>query len=550
MNKSCQNCTQEFEVDSIDQVFYERMKVGAPTFCPTCRMQRRLATRNDRFLYKTKSALSSDSIITMYNPSHGFTVYEHKEWWSDDWDPLKYGRNFDFNKPFFEQFAQLQKVVPRFNIFNSQSENSDYVNYVTHSKNCYLTYGSWFIEDCMYCHTMNECKNCLDCIFVDKSELCYESVDCGEDFRAFFCQNCQNVSDCYFCFDCRGCRNCIGCYNLKNQEYNILNKKVSKEEFEKPKAKFGSCNSLQELKKYFEETIKKEAVHRDTIRENNHNATGDLLFNCKNAKHCFSTYRSEDIAYSARCFDQKDSYDFDAGGKGELLYENMSNDFSFNSISCTTSEYMINAHYCDLCFHCEDCFGCVGLRHKKYCIFNKQYSEEEYKELSAKIIEHMKKPSSGGQACEWGEFFPIKYSPFAYNETFAQEHYPLTKEEALSKDYKWQEDEDTTPQPQTYEIPDDIKAVPDQILNEVLVCESCNKNYKILDHELKFYRKENLAIPHICHNCRYSERFLKRPPRHLWDRTCSHCEKPIQTSYSPDKNFKIYCEECYLKEVY
>jgi hypothetical protein len=544
MGKSCKNCTQNFDIDETDKAFYAKMKVSDPSLCPTCRMQRRLAARNDRFLYKSKSALSGEHLITMYNPKNNFTVYEHKEWWSDKWDSLKYGRDFDFSKPFFEQFADLQKVVPRFNIFNSNSENSDYVNYATNTKNCYLMFGSWFLEECFYGQTMNECKNCFDSLFLDKSELCYENIDCGENFRAFFCQNCQNNSDCYFCFDCRGCRNCIGCYNLKNQEYRIANKKVSKEEFEIAKAKFGSYKSLQEFKKYFEEGIKNEAIHRSFIGENNHNATGELLFNCKNAKYCFSVYRSEDVAYSARCFDQKDSYDFEAGGKGELLYENMSNDFSFNSISCTTAEYMINAHYSDLCFHCDDCFGCVGLRHKKYCIFNKQYSEEEYKKLSEKIIEHM------NQTKEWGEFFPIKLSPFAYNETMAQEYYPMTKEEALKKGYKWQDDEDAKPLPQTYEIPDDIKAVPDQILNEVLACEKCSKNYKIIDPELKFYRKENIAIPHVCPNCRHRERFQKRPPRHLWDRTCSHCGNKITTSYSPDKNYKIFCEECYLKEVY
>jgi len=57
---------------------------------------------------------------------------------------------FDFNKTFFEQFKQLQLKVPRLAIMNKQSENSDYCNYSFQNKNCYLTFGSHYEEDCMY----------------------------------------------------------------------------------------------------------------------------------------------------------------------------------------------------------------------------------------------------------------------------------------------------------------------------------------------------------------------------------------------------------------
>ncbi|MFA6918271.1 MAG: hypothetical protein WC285_05615 [Candidatus Gracilibacteria bacterium] len=544
MFNKCKNCSGQFEIDQQDQNFYEKMKVPCPTLCPTCRMQRRVATRNDRFLYKSKSALTEDPIITMYNPKHGFIVYEHKEWWGDEWDPVRFGRDFDFNRSFFEQFAELQKIVPRFNLFNVGSENSDYVNYVTHSRNCYLTYGSWFNDDCMYSQTLDECKNCMDNLFLGKSELCYENIDCNYDFRAFFCQNCSNVSDSYFCFDCRGCRKCISCYNLRNKEYYINNKPATKEEFEETKKKFASYSGLRQTRQNFKDIIEKEAIHRDVISENNQNATGDLLFNCKNVKNCFSIYRSEDLAYCARVFDQKDSYDVEAGGKGELTYENMSNDFSYNSIGCTTCEYLTNSHYCDICFHCENCIGCVGLRHKKFCILNKQYTEKEYEKLSEEVMEYM------GKTDEWGEFFPIKYSPFAYNETLAQEYYPLTKEEALQKGYKWADEEVQNSQPQTYKTPDNINDVVDEILDELLACKACGKNFKIVEGELKFYRKEHLPIPHHCPNCRHKARFMKRPPRHLWNSHCTKCGNPIITSNSPDKKCKIYCEQCYLKEVY
>ncbi|MEK7077177.1 MAG: hypothetical protein AAB967_03020 [Patescibacteria group bacterium] len=62
--KICQNCKASFEVDASDFAFYEKIKVPPPTFCPNCRMQRRMAWRNERILHKRKSDLSQEEIIT------------------------------------------------------------------------------------------------------------------------------------------------------------------------------------------------------------------------------------------------------------------------------------------------------------------------------------------------------------------------------------------------------------------------------------------------------------------------------------------------------
>ena len=91
-----------------------------------------------------------------------------------------------------------------------------------------------------------------------------------------------------------------------------------------------------------------------------------------------------------------------------------------------------------MCHHCQNCFGCVGLKNKSYCIFNKQYSKQEYNELVPKIIEHMKHPHPQPLshrervAEERGEFFPARYSPYAYNETNAYDYFPLSREEIQS----------------------------------------------------------------------------------------------------------------------
>ena len=38
---------------------------------------------------------------------------------------------------------------------------------------------------------------------------------------------------------------------------------------------------------------------------------------------------------------------------------------------------------------------------------------------------------------EWGQYFPASLSPFAYNETVANDYFPLTKDEAHDHGFAW-----------------------------------------------------------------------------------------------------------------
>ena len=150
---------------------------------------------------------------------------------------------------------------------------------------------------------------------------------------------------------------------------------------------------------------------------------------------------------------------------------------------------------------------------------------------------------------DWGNFLPQSLSCFAYNETSAHDYFPLSKEEALSKGYTWLDSENAAPQPQTISLPDKIDEVSEDITKETLQCESCNKNFRIVVQEYKFYKNLNLPIPHLCHNCRHQKRTSLRNPRKLWDRECQKCGIDIRTSYAPERPEAVYCERCYLEEV-
>ena len=177
--------------------------------------------------------------------------------------------------------------------------------------------------------------------------------------------------------------------------------------------------------------------------------------------------------------------------------------------------------------------------------------------MQEKLIGHMKKTG------EYGEFFPSSMSHFGYNETVAQDYFPLTKAEAERKGFKWWDKIQKTTGQKTMspeKIPDSIRDVTESILNEVLACIDCGRNYKIVQNEFLFYKKHLIPIPRKCFFCRYSERLRFENPFQLWHRQCmcsiekhGHsgvCSNEFETSYAPDRPETIYCEPCYQKEVY
>jgi hypothetical protein len=110
---------------------------------------------------------------------------------------------------------------------------------------------------------------------------------------------------------------------------------------------------------------------------------------------------------------------------------------------------------------------------------------------------------------------PPELSPFGYNETIGADNMPLSKEDALKRGLKWQDDIQKTIGKGTIvpdNIPDSIRDVTDVITKEVLTCIGCERNYKITEQEFFFYKKMNIPIPRKCFFCRHKDRIVSRGP--------------------------------------
>ncbi|MEK7588563.1 MAG: hypothetical protein AAB438_01975 [Patescibacteria group bacterium] len=569
--KNCQNCKNDFTIESEDFSFYEKMKVPPPTWCPECRMIRRFCFRNESMLFRRKDAHTEKDIFSGFNSDAPVLTYENSYWFSDDWDRMASGVEYDFSVNFFDQFRNLlsRAPLPARSVFNMV--NSDYCNEASETKNSYLCFNTDYVENSAYMRKITHIKDSFDLYECTENELCYENVFVDKSYRTFYSFDCESCVDVWFSKGLRGCTDCFGCVNLIQKSYCIFNEQYSKEEYFRKISEY-NLSSYIEIQNLKQKT--KEFWFTFPVKFNhalrNINSSGERVFDSKNVKFCYSVHGSEDLRY---CQDIQpkatNCYDYSIWGVGsQEIYECI-----VCGIGCYNLKFCFNCwdsaqdlEYCVYCLSSKNCFGCVGLYKGEYCIFNKQYTKEEY----FKLVEQIKKQMDDvpyvddkGRVYRYGEFFPYDISLLAYNESMAQDFFPLNKESSTNLGVLWREPNvrefETTID--SIDLSDNSAEATEQVLKEIIKCSECKKAFRIIEKEFQFYKRVGLPLPRFCHNCRFAERFkLVNPPK-LWSRQCmcnkqnhnnhkDNCEVEFETSYAPERPEIVYCEKCYQQEVY
>lgn len=154
-------------------------------------------------------------------------------------------------------------------------------------------------------------------------------------------------------------------------------------------------------------------------------------------------------------------------------------------------------------------------------------------------------------------------SPFGYDETVAQEYFPLTQLEAEKQGWKWKDEEETSSYHGEYYQTRDISEYNekivgnsvaqkniDEVLSGILKCEMTGKPFKIIKQELIFYIENQIPLPSKHPDQRHRERFLQCNQRKLFERECAECRKKIITTFQSDSPERVVCEDCYRKLVY
>ncbi len=452
-----------------------------PLCCPGCREAHRLAFRNEWKMYRRRCDMSGKSIVSIYREDSPYKVIDQSVWWSDEYDPLSYGREYDFSRTFFEQFHALNLEVPKQAIQNTKSENSIYTNYSWGNKNCYLATGCTECEDCYYSSRISTgSKDICDCYDLSSCELCYECIYGSKLYHCIYSQNCHDSSYLIACTDCRSCKDCVRCSGLRGARFCIENKEYSELEYR------ACLASMQWNFEYLADSDRKG--NKGGIVINCEDCSGDFLLNCSRCRHVFSMKESEDCIYFGNGFDCHDCVDCNFSNNCELMYYSTNLAENYQVLFSALVWFTTNSYYLTNCFHCSNLFGCSGMKRNSFCILNKQYSQSEYDRLCSKIIGHMRETG------EWGKFFPPSLSPFPYNASVAFEYYPLEREAALAKGLRWEEE---------IQLPQVVDGI------ESISCAVSKKLFRYTPRELALYEKLEVPAPRICPEVRLSNRMRK-----------------------------------------
>src|SRR3989344_390531 len=512
MQRTCANswCKASFEITDDDLVFIEtvspvfaekKFPIPPPSFCPDCRMQQRMMWRNERFIHRSACSRCKKQMISQYPSESPYTVYCQECFWGDDWSALSFGQTFDFGRSFMDQFGELLTSTPLLALINTQTENSEYCHRIYDGRNNYLSFIALFEpENLLHTFYTMSCKDSADITITQYSELCYETTDAERCYHCLYSQRIRNCRDCFFIEDCIGCSNCIGCKNLHQKQYCIFNEQKSPEEFSAflQGCAFGSAKFIAEM----QEKARKFFLtlpNRPVVIVNEENVTGAFIFNSRNCTEVYDVFECEELKNVGQAERSHHCQDCYGMGNASFCYQGVTLGISPSHHILFSAEVLSGCSemlYCYDCYAgCQNCFGCIGLKKASYCIFNRQYTKEEYEKLSAKIIEHMK------ESAEWGKTFPAEICPVPYNESVAQEYFPLKKEVSLQRGWQWRDLVDEMPTVTKVipaeKLPDAIADIPDDILEWAIECAVTKRPFRIIKQELEFLRRMTIPIPRL-----------------------------------------------------
>ena len=541
----CEHCQQNFTISDEELALYKKVGLKVPGLCCECRWKKYLSFAPFGKFRKGKSDLSGENFITVLPVNARFPIYASHEWWGDGWDPISFGQEYNSQKSFFTQLKELQEKVPRPHQGGKNNFNCDWCEDVWESKNCYLSRALFKCENLSYGYRVLTSKDSFDLVYCFDLQRSYNCLFCHNSFNLNFSENSKDCVDSNFLFDCRNCQNCTMSWNLRNKRYCIRNVQYTKEEYEKELAKFnfGSYENIVILKEEFERILKNEAVHRENFNIKTTNSTGNYMTNCDKCINVFSWENSQNCQNCIRGLNSKDSIDQAFTWNTENSGNNGTVDGGYQ-IKHSAHSVGRYSEYIDNCLEVEYCFGCVGLRKKKYCILNKQYTKEEYEKLKAKIVLDM------GE--EYGEFFPYSMGICDYNFSASILYFPqTTKEEILREGGYWSEEDFSSEDGiSSLELPDAIKDTDLGICNQALICPQTHYRFNISQSEFEFHKNNNFALPREHFDRRMLEPARKMVVSKSYPYKCFYCQKDIEAYYLPEWHYqKIACEECYKQNI-
>ncbi len=541
--RTCPETGESFEITERDIKMLKLLRVPPPqtTWWARTRQKRTFLAG---FAFFRRTLPDGQSVVTMFDPESPATIISREDWQGDDFDPLTFGIDVRVDQSFFDQFRKFSFQVPRPAIFqDARSVNCEWTIYPFNSKNCYFTLGGIENEDVLYADMSIHCKHCADLSRADDCNFCHSVVSTKNSSRVFFSNSCENCINVCFSLNCRNCTDCFGCTNLRNKKFCFLNEQLTESEYRTrlEAIDLGDAKTVEEWQKRIVDQVWVKAFRPANKNLRSENARGDDIEDCRDVEGCT-------INKSERCYygfgmvsDGKDCVDFMSSSFVERCYNFVR---TFHCADCRMTlacDGCIDVEYSELLTNCEHCFGCIGLKNKKFCIFNKQYAEEEYWPLVDAIKTAMLERG------EYGEFFPHDASLFAYNSSHALLIFPATENEARALGSRWcsYEQEKNTEARSIDDLPYGLNDAKDDVLKKKYRCPVSGRAFGFTKLELALHRDFGVALPRVHPTVRQQVFAEQLFPMRLYRRTCDSCGAPVDTRIPASYPARILCQKCY-----
>lgn len=499
-----------------------------------------------------KHPLTGKAILTYVHPATGLKVLPDQEWYQQDFS--SFGRPYEMSRSFFEQFRELQLQVPMLASRNHVEPQNSIAMGSHGDVNSYFSSGCENTKDSFFCAWSDTPDRSAEMHNVKQATQCYQIDNCFNVFNSRFLRDCADVLNSAFVFYAKDLEYCFGATVKKHKKFIYFNKQLTKEQYAEEMKKIDiSCRSaVESYKKRFNELLVNDTIWPQNMNVKAEGSSGEYIISGTNCQNCYLTVgASRDMFWCSHT--SGDSFN---NAFCQLIHDTSN---SYNSCDlaacsgcamcwgCATSQ---NLTYCLQCFNCEDCFGCVGLQRQKFCVFNKQYEEAEYRQL----VEEIKAKMTA--AGEYGEFFPLGFSPVYFGESSAVLYYLATVEDGKklgALDYDPEsagaigELADASKLRQSSEVPDCVEALNiDDWVGVPVLDEHVNRRFAFLRPELEFYKQYRIAPPnhHFIH--RLQDLIQEANSAVFEDAQCAKCGQTMLVAINkafPKRT--IYCTDCF-----
>lgn len=547
--RTCEKLGIKWMMDEEEIAQYHKYNVPPSKYAPLTRMKLLNCHIVMFDMWYNAQPSGGKPLISVIHPASGIRVLPDDEWFKQDF--TSHGRDLDFSRSFIDQLFELSLAVPR-------SANLNYVQ--PENSLAFISRGdqnSYFVLAC-------KSKNSVFSMNVSDMEDSAEVALSSHISRSYNIIHSQSVADCLylrecldclssaFLFDCRNCEFCFGATNKRNAKYLWWNEQLTEAEWKKRRAEvdLSSYAIRMEHEEHFRDMIAR-AIWPENWNVHAEGATGEYIYNSTRVHESFYICKGcadlewVDIAYGEA---SNDCYMCAAVVGASDCYYGVGNGYSSKTrYSLSLLTRCLECEFSHACMDCENCFGCFGLRHKKFCILNKQYAEDEY----WKTVDALK--CAMLERGEYGDLPSAKFSTQHWSGCGAFHIYDTSKEELLKLGMP---DVDVTSDGAegavvdvgmihaTNEIPD---RADDAMTKTVYRDDVSGRRFSYLVPELAIYRALKIAPPRSHATRRLMDLYAELNLAVTDEDACAKCGVSVRVARNkvyPKRT--VYCKACYF----